>query len=567
MQLDKQKFIDEKISQMTIEQKVGQCLVIGFVGTVITPEILRRIRQYHPAGIRAGLTFRVKTAVHDPYAYNQEFLHRVLRNPKDTVKDYIPGKPVPSCTNEEYCEFLNTMKQEALKNGLDIPLHITMDMEGDISCDYFNGGIFNFPFPMGLTASGKVQNAYDAAWATASQVTPLGFNWIHSPVLDVNTEPLNPEIGTRSYGETSEEVSKFAIEALKGFKEGGLITTGKHFPGRGASATDAHSGLPEIDLTREQMQQHLNSFQALIDAGIPSIMTAHTIYPAFDSENPATLSKAILTDLLRKEMGFKGVVTTDDITMGGIVERYEVHEACVKSINAGADLVLLRDESPLIDEVFEGIVAAVKKGDLTEERLNEAIGRTLSVKYDYGLFDNGNVREVEKASSGIKNPKVAEIAKRTAEQALTLVRDNNDVLPVSKDTKALLIEQRNPLHERTNSQRCHPGILWENMLKYSENVGMVETELVLTEDDNKRIERRLAEEDFDVIITTNYFDRRNAGEDSFVAKLHEHGKPVVVITNSPYPFTVSDDYQTVIVTYGSSPESMAAAAKMVFTRE
>jgi beta-N-acetylhexosaminidase len=559
---DKQDHIQELISKMTIEQKVGQCLVIGFVGTIITPEILKRIRNYSPAGIRAGLTFRVKTAVHDPYAYNHDFLHRVLRNPKDTVKDYIPRKPVPNCTNTEYCEFLNTMKTEALKNGLGIPLHITMDMEGDISCDYFKGGIFNFPFPMGLTASGETESAYDAAWATASQVTPLGFNWIHSPVLDVNTEPMNPEIGTRSYGESADQIIPYALEALKGFKDGGLITTGKHFPGRGASATDAHSGLPVIDMDADQMQEHLNTFQALIDAGIPSIMTAHTIYPAFDSINPATLSKAILTDLLKGKMGFDGVITTDDITMGGIVERYEVHQACVESIKAGADLILIRDESPLIDEVFAGMVEAVQKGDLPDDRLNDAIRRTLSVKYDYGLFENGNIRDIDKAGDGINEPKVAVIAKETADKALKVVRDNNNILPLSKDKKVLLIEQRNPLHERTNSQKCHPGILWENMLKFSDNVGMVEVELAPTEYDLERITRRIDEAE--IIITTNYFDRRKPGEDAFVKELHKHGKPVIVITNSPYPFTVSPEYQTVIVTYGSAPESMAAAARAVY---
>ena len=248
--------------------------------------------------------------------------------------------------------------------------------------------------------------------------------------------------------------------------------------------------------------------------------------------------------------------------MGGIVERYEVHQACVASINAGADLILLRDESPLIDEVFAGMVKAVQDGDLSEERLNEAIRRTLSVKYDYGLFENGNLREVSQAGSGIKDPKVSVIAKKTADDALKVVRDNDGLLPLARDKKILLIEQRNPLHERTNSQRCHPGILWENMLNYSENIGMVEVELAPTDSDRQRVFRRIDEAE--IIITTNYFDRRNPGEDTFVQQLHEYGKPVIVVTNSPYPFTVSPEYQTVIVTYGSAPESMAAVARTVF---
>lgn len=563
MKQDKNAFIDKLIDEMTIEQKVGQCLVIGFCGTIITPEILKRIRKYYPAGIRAGLTFRAKTAYHDPYATSREFAGRVLRQPKDTVKDYIAGYLPPHCTNEEYCNFLNTMKKTAMDNGLGIPLHITMDMEGDVSCDYTRGGIFNFPTPMGLGKSGDTKQAYNVAWATGRQLSCLGVNWLHSPVLGVNNEPLNPEISIRSYGETADEVIPSAMEALKGFKDTGIITTGKHFPGRGASQQDAHEGLPYINLSRKEMDEHLKPFQALIDAGMPAIMTAHTVYPAFDSEQPATLSRPVLTDLLRDEMGFKGTVTTDAITMGGIVQKYEVDEACRISIEAGADLILIRDESPLIDEVYEGLVNSVKQGKLKEERLNEAIKRTLSVKYDYGLFENGNLRDESKASDGINDKKVAEIAVESAEASIKILRDENNILPLSKSARVLLIEQRNPLHIRTDSQKCHPGIFWEILMKYSENVAMVETEMAYTDNDKERVRRRLDEAD--ILIVTKYFDRRTkTGNNEFVEELHKTGKPVIVVTNSHYPFTVSPEYKTVILTYGVAPESLEAAAKKIY---
>ncbi len=562
--MEKEQFINDLVANMTIEQKVGQCLVIGFCGTMITPTILRRIREYSPAGIRVSTTFRAKTALHDPYATSKEFAHRVLREPQGTVKDLIPQRPTPHCTNEEYCHFLNLMKQEALKSDLQIPLHITMDMEGDVSCDYTRGGLFNFPFPMGLSVSKKTENAYDGAWATGRELRALGVNWLHSPVLDVNTEPMNPEIGARSYGETAEEVIKYAKHGFKGFKAAGIITTGKHFPGRGASISDAHRSLPVIDISREELEEHLKPFKALVDAGIPAIMTAHTLFPALDSNEPATLSKTIITDLLKKEWGFKGVVTTDDITMGGIVAKYEVHEACVKAINAGADIVLLRDEAPLIDEVFEKMVQAVERGELPEARLNDAVMRTLGVKYDYGLFNYGNIADEKQAGEGINDPEVAEIATRLANDALKVMRDENNILPLAPDKKVLLVEQRNALHERTESQKCHPGILWEALLKYSENVGQVETEMDHTENDKSRVLKRIDEAD--VIIVTNYFDRRAHTESNFVSQLHKFNKPVIVVTNSPYPFTVHPEYKTVICTYSSSPESLAAVAKTIFAK-
>ena len=222
MKNNKSVFIENIIDKMTLEQKVGQCLVIGFVGTVITPEILKRIRQYYPAGIRAGLTFRVKTATHDPTSVgHDQYAERVVRHPKGTVKDFLPNLPIPHCTNEEYCAFINQLKQAALDNDLGIPLHITMDMEGDTSADYNRGGIHYFPSPMAFSLGNAPHLAREVAWAVGRQLRPLGCDWLHSPVLDVNTHPLNPEIGTRSYGEDPETVTTYALEALKGYQAAG----------------------------------------------------------------------------------------------------------------------------------------------------------------------------------------------------------------------------------------------------------------------------------------------------------------------------------------------------------
>ena len=561
--MNKSNFIKDIVSKMTIEQKVGQCLVIGFVGTVITPQIINRIKKYSPSGIRVGLTFRIKSAVYDPYAYNKEFLHRVIRKPTGTVKDFYDGIPVPNCTNEEYCNFLNQMKQAAVDSGVGVPLHITLDMEGDASADYFRGGIHYFPSQMGITKTGEKELAYKTAWAVAKQLVPLGFSWIHSPVLDVNTNPLNPEIGTRSYSENADEAIEYALEALKGYQEVGLITTGKHFPGRGASNQDAHGELPVIHLSEEELEEHLKPYKALIDAGIPSIMTAHTVYPEIDpSGMPATLSKVILIDLLKGKMGFKGAITTDDITMGGIVQKYEVYEACILALNAGADLILFRDESNLIDEVFPALVNAVKDGTISEERLNDAVTRSLTVKHEYGLFDNFGIKDEKNAGSGINDSRVAAITKEVAEKTVNIFRDSANILPLKKDSNILLIEQVHPLHKFTNDQNCHPALLWKKMLQYSENVGIVETSMDFDEGSIKRVMDRVA--DADVIVITNYYFRRYSNGNEFVKELMKLGKPVVVVTNSPYSFSVAPEYETIIMNYGASPESYDEVAKRLF---
>lgn len=561
----KEKFVADKIKAMTLEQKVGQCFVIGYVGSTITPKIIERIKKYNPAGIRAGLMWRIRTVKHDPNGTNTDFAYRLQRPYTGTIKDYLPDIPVPHFTNEEFCEFINTMKRAALEREGGIPLHFTFDFEGDVSADYYRGGVKYFPSCMGLTHSGDTAMAHDVAWAVGRQLAPLGFSWIHSPVLDVNTNPKNPEIGARSYSEDFAEATEYAVEALKGFKESGIIATGKHFPGRGPSATDAHHGLPVIDEPKEVLMKHVEPYRAMIAAGLPAIMTAHTAYPAFDDSGlPATLSKPIITDLLKGELGFEGVVTTDEITMGGIVSKFEVKDACVMAIDAGCDLVLLRDEGGLIDDVIPGVVAAVKEGRLSEDRINDAVRRTLSVKYDYGFFDNDQILDTAKASEGIDDPKVAEIATRAADAAIDLIRDENNVLPVSKDKKALFVYQINPLHERTNTQTLNPATPWLEMLKYSENVYCVETTMKYTDEDRARVYERLDEAD--VIIITNYFDRRSPKSgNAFVEELHKKtDKPIIVVTNSPFGFTILPEYKTVICSYSSSLESMKAIARKIF---
>ncbi|MDY6314786.1 MAG: glycoside hydrolase family 3 protein [Clostridia bacterium] len=563
--MNKKEFVKNLVSKMTVEQKVGQCFVIGYVGSIVTPEIIRRIKKYNPAGIRAGLMWRIRTVKHDPNGTNTDYASRLQRPFKGTIKDFLPDIPVPHFTNEEFCEYINTLKQAALDRELGIPLHFTFDFEGDVSADYYRGGVKFFPSCMGLAHSGDPKMAHDVAWAVGRQLAPLGFSWIHSPVLDVNTNPLNPEIGARSYAETPEEVIEYAVEALKGFKEAGIIATGKHFPGRGPSAADAHHGLPVIDEPESVLREHLKPYKAMIEAGLPAIMTAHTAYPAFDDSGlPATLSKHIITDILKGELGFEGVVTTDEITMGGIISKFEVKDACAMAINAGCDLVLLRDEGGLIDDVIPGVVEAVKNGTISIERLDDAVTRTLSVKYDYGFFDKPQILDTAKASEGINDPRVAEIAAESAKRAINVIRDRNSVLPVSKDKKLLLVYQVNPLHERVNTQVMNPATPWLEMLKKSDNVYCVETTMKYSDNDRQRVYERL--EEADVIAITNYFDRRSPESgNSFVKELHEKtNKPIIVITNSPYPFTVQDEYNTVICDYSSSLESSKEVANTVF---
>ena len=354
------------------------------------------------------------------------------------------------------------------------------------------------------------------------------------------------------------------MKVFEGLKKAGTIATAKHFPGRGHSIGDAHHGLPTVELDRDALEEHIRPFRALINAGVPSIMTAHTTYPALDpSGEPASLSKVIITNFLKGELGFAGAVTSDDITMGAILEQYEVHEAVIKAINAGTDLILLRDESSLVDEVYAKVVEAVESGLISEERLNDAAARVLKVKADYGLFENGALVDPAQSNQPARSEEVVEIARDAAARTTSVLRDRTGLLPLKPETRVLLVEQANTLHINVNSQECHPGILWEAMLQYSPNIPMVEVKMSYEEADRQRILKRIDEAD--IIVMTNTYYRRGANGHEFVKGFCQTcDKPVIVVTNTDLPLSLDDSFDTVVLSYGSSPECIREVAAHLY---
>lgn len=556
-------FIESSLARMSLRQKVGQCFVIGFAGTILTPRILERIRNICPGGLRITTQCRIKTAYYDRATTSERFAHRVIRPPDGTVKDFRPDIPVPQCTHAEYSAMLAACKQEALHSGAGIPLYVSCDIEGDNQSDYDRGGLRFFPNVKGIGDTSNLSLAYSVAWAGARQIKNVGIDWVHSPDIDVNDNPENPEIGVRAYAGDPGTVSAFALEALRGYREAGIVATAKHFPGRGPATGDSHQGVTVIRNTREEMEKHLEPYRRLIAAGVPSVMVAHGSYPGLDpSGEISSLSHPIVTELLKQELGFQGAVITDEMAMGGIVERYDMGEACVKALQAGNDLLLFREESPLIEEVFETTLRAAESRALSEERLNDAVRRILGVKYDYGITGLAGIPDPARADEGARDRRVHQIARTAARQVVRLLRDQPGLLPLRKEQKILLIEQVHPLHRSVNSGDCHPGILWEAMLRQSSNVGVVETGVRLSEEDRQRVRSRLHEAD--VIVATHYYFLFHGHDDAFIQELAASGKPLVVVTNSPYPVTVKDEYRTILLSYGGTPEILDEVARRLF---
>ena len=249
--------------------------------------------------------------------------------------------------------------------------------------------------------------------------------------------------------------------------------------------------------------------------------------------------------------------------MGAILEKYEVHEAVIKAIDAGSDLILLRDESTLVDEVYAKVVEAVEEGKISEERLNDAAGRVLKIKAEYGLFEEGALVDPAEAETPARSSEVISIASEAAQRATRVLRDRKGILPLNPGTRVLLVEQANPLHINVNSQECHPGILWEAMMEHGSSVAMVEVKMSYEEADHQRIASRM--EEADVVVLTNTYYRRGANGHEFVQEFCRNcEKPVVVVTNTDLPLSLDDSFDSVVLSFGSSPECVKEVARHLY---
>ena len=286
----KKEFIEKLLNRMTVEEKVGGCITFEFCGTRVDSHVYDKILRHKCAGLRIT-----------PHIYTEEPYGNRLLTSGEVIQ-----RTSPYAGLREYSEILNRIQEIALSRRLHIPLYFSSDQEGDYSQDVARGGVNLFPSQMGMTATGSDRLVFEAYRAIARQQRAVGIRMLHTPVLDVNIEPENPEICTRSFGDDPAVVSRMGKLLLQAFRKEGIIATGKHFPGRGNSKVDVHFKLDINPGTRRQLWKvDLAPYQALIDAGLPAVMTAHTIYPALDPKRrPASVSRAITHDLLRDQLGF-----------------------------------------------------------------------------------------------------------------------------------------------------------------------------------------------------------------------------------------------------------------------
>jgi beta-N-acetylhexosaminidase len=319
----------------------------------------------------------------------------------------------------------------------------------------------NFPWAMAVAATGNPDYARRMGVITGREAKAIGIYHVYSPVLDVNNNADNPVINVRSYGEDPEEVAKYGIAFIDGLQSTGVLATAKHFPGHGDTNVDSHRGLPIIELSRERMEKiELLPFRRAVDAGVGSIMIAHIALPQIDGEEikplkqfiqgdaehgaeivnqtatiPATLSAKVQTDILRKDMGFKGLIVSDAMSMSGLTIYFSQEEAGVRAFLAGTDIL----EKPAdVDAMLRGLREAAKSGRIPEDRLNESVRKQLAWKYELGLTKQ-KITPIDQIDRAVAGTESAALTDEIAEKAITLVRNDGGLLPLDRNLKVAVL--------------------------------------------------------------------------------------------------------------------------------
>ena len=526
------KWVEKTLKQMSLQEKLGQLLVIYYFGDFTSTEspeykeLMRLVEQDHVGGFIVGTT----------------------RWPLGIIRSQVYPTAV----------LANQMQQHAK-----IPLLVGADFETGTAMRLDEGTAF--PSPMAVAATGNPQDAYTIGKITALEARAAGIQWVYAPDSDVNINPDNPIINIRSFGEDPKQVGAFVAAFVRGAQENGVLATAKHFPGHGDVNVDSHLALAVVPGNRERLEKvELVPFCAAIDAAVASIMSGHLEVPAFepDATIPATLSPKILTGLLRDELGYQGLVATDAMDMGGITTMYPPGEAAVRSIVAGADVLLM---PPVPDAALAALEEAVKSGRLPVAQVDESVRRILSAKERLGLVKNRFV-DIDQLNQKFGRPEFAAQAQDIADRGVTLLRDEKHLLPLDS-TKPLRV-----LYVAISGDPdVYPGYTLENEIRWrvdSLDVIRVDTKFARTE-----YVKLPPAASYDVAIAGLFVrvaDRKGTvglpdDEAALVNQLISSGKPTVVACfGSPYLMERFPNVPTWLAEFSTNNVAQRAVGRSLF---
>jgi beta-N-acetylhexosaminidase len=423
-----------------------------------------------------------------------------------------------------------------------------------------------WPYNMAFAAAKDLAGASFEGEETAREARALGVNWLFAPVADVNNNPDNPIINIRSYGENPAEVGSFVRAFIAGAHSDNrnpVLVTVKHFPGHGDTAQDSHLGLPRLDADRQRIESvELEPFRVAIAAGVDSIMTAHLAVPALESENePATVSSKILTGLLRDEMGFRGIVVTDAMDMQGLTSLFDTAEASVRSIEAGADVLLMPKKA---EDAITGVLAAVQHGRIRRQRIDESVAKILAAKVRLGL-NRKKLVTLDGIDDVVQSPEAEERAQLVADRALTLVKDEKDALPLRHADSTCLVA----LAE--NRRNLQGQRLIEEVKKRAPNMFTATIDPAMSKEDLDQVNQKMSgctQIVAAAYVTVSAYRGNVALAGAFPDFLNSliAGKVPVTLAalGNPYLVRTFPNAATYVTTYSTTPTSEASLAKALF---
>ena len=452
-----------------------------------------------------------------------------------------------------------------LNETFEIAPLLTVDQEGGLVDRFRFPGMNNSPGAMGLSATSDSKKTERVHEIMGIELASLGISLDFAPCLDVNSNRQNPIIGVRSFGADPKTVTEHGIAAMKGLQKGGVAACGKHFPGHGDTNSDSHIDLPTVGRSREELDRtELAPFREAMKEGLDSIMTAHVTFPALDPTPglPATLSKPILTGLLREEYGYDGVIFTDSMAMKAVADRWGVGEAAVLSVEAGADIILACGPFENHIATVEGLIEAVKSGRLPEERLDQSLARIfkLKAKYCRGPEDEPSY-DVEKHHAYVAD---------VCNQSITCLESANGQLPLQGKVLVLMPDMlpQTPLGELNRAVSLAEILLKE---KPEDNDVLIEEDryhLHASGDSFRELSTKATEYDR-VVVCLYSRDQLPDGQKSLVENLLRDGvEPIVISLSSPYLFDSLDKQVTTrLLTYNYTPLSLDALARFLLGRQ